>query len=569
MQSWEQSVLAAPPPPRPTLGRAGKAGAGSTEAALNSLLGELAVRLNGDTEPNNCSLHSLPTSSGRQPDLLLSDPNNCCLHQLAVTNGDRFSNSGGQDMVGMFSRAPLSISRASKQYVYDESGTQYLDCVNGTAHVGHCHPQVVQAGKEQMGKLVTAQGFVSKVLKKYVNQLVESLPDPLNVCYLTNSGSEANDLALRLARAFTGQQDLITTQDGYHGNLGVLVDVSPKMHPKIPGYTTKPHVQVVPAPDLYRGKHSAAGPTALDKYVGEVEEAIRRVEAQGRKVAAFILEPFFVIAGVLAPPPGYLESVCRLVRSHGGLVIADEVQTGLGRTGEMWGFMNTAAVPDIVTVGKPLGNGHPMGAVVCSREISERLGGYFSTFGGNPVSCAIGLTVLEVIRNEKLACSAKMVGRHLHSTLVGVRERHACLGSVRGAGLVLGLEVVDPDSGQPDPDLTTEIMYGMKARQVLVGITGRDRNVLLFTPPMCFNIDNSRKFCQALGEVLDLLAEKRGRLGEARQTSVIVSTGRLGGKRSLLQPEPEEAASKRSRQQEPGRQVEEQEEQEDNYYGMD
>ena len=167
---------------------------------------------------------------------------------------------------------------------------------------------MVQAGKEQMSKLVTAQGFVSKVLKKYVNQLVESLPDPLNVCYLTNSGSEANDLALRLARAFTGQQDLITTQvrlhqtphliclknsadlsflrfqDGYHGNLGLLVDVSPKMHPKIPGYTTKPHVQVVAAPDLYRGKHSAAGPTALDKYVGEVEEAIRRVEAQGRKV---------------------------------------------------------------------------------------------------------------------------------------------------------------------------------------------------------------------------------------------------------------------------------------------
>merc|ERR1712106_1251583 len=280
-------------------------------------------------------------------------------------------------------------------------GVEYLDCVNGTAHVGHCHPQVVSTGQSQMAKLVTAQGFVSDILKKYVKQLVETMPEPLSVCYLTNSGSEANDLALRLATSYTEREDVVVVEDGYHGNLGILVDISPKMHSKIPNYKKKENVHITKVPDQFRGKFRYDDEEAGLKYAQEVEKTILAAEAKGRKIAAFICEPMFVIPGVFPTPPSYFKHVYKIVRKHGGLI-----------------------VPDIVTIGKPLGNGHPMGAVICSREVSEKLGGYFSTFGGNPVSCAIGLSVLEIVKNEKLVSSAKMVGKHLLKSLQELQQKH-------------------------------------------------------------------------------------------------------------------------------------------------
>jgi len=487
--------------------------------------------------PNNCSLHELPvpTSSTSEMDSMLDDPNNSCMHQLPVTNGEKLSNNGGQDMVSMLSRAPLRVTRAIKQYMYDENGVEYLDCVNGTAHVGHCHPQVVSTGQTQMAKLVTAQGFVSDILKKYVKQLVETLPEPLSVCYLTNSGSEANDLALRLATSYTEKEDVVVVEDGYHGNLGILVDISPKMHAKIPNYKKKENVHVTKLPDQFRGKYRYDDEEAGLKYAQEVEKTILAAEAKGRKIAAFICEPMFVIPGVFPTPPSYFKHVYKVVRKHGGLVIADEVQTGLGRTGNhMWGFQNYDVVPDIVTIGKPLGNGHPMGAVVCSREVSEKLGGYFSTFGGNPVSCAIGLSVFEIVKNEKLVSSAKMVGKHLHKSLQDLQLKHRILGDVRGAGLVQGLEIVNNKEERiPDGKLATEIMYGLKMKQVLVGITGRDKNVILFTPPMCFTIENSRRFAKCLDEVLRSISLRTISL-DTRPMSVIVSN-RAGMKRQIIE----------------------------------
>jgi len=487
--------------------------------------------------PNNCSLHELPVPSSSTSELysMLDDPNNSCMHQLPVTNGDKLSNNGGQDMVDMFNRVPLRITRAIKQYMYDDNGVEYLDCVNGTAHVGHCHPQVVSTGQSQMAKLVTAQGFVSDVLKKYVKQLVETLPEPLSVCYLTNSGSEANDLALRLATSYTEREDVVVVEDGYHGNLGILVDISPKMHAKIPKYKKKENVHITKLPDQFRGKYRYDDEEAGLKYAQEVEKTILAAEAKGRKIAAFICEPMFVIPGVFPTPPSYFKHVYKIVRQHGGLVIADEVQTGLGRTGNhMWGFMNYEVVPDIVTIGKPLGNGHPMGAVVCSREVSEKLGGYFSTFGGNPVSCALGLSVFEIVKNEKLVSSAKMVGRHLLKSLQELQQKHQCLGDVRGAGLVQGLEIVNNKQERiPTPNLATEIMYKLKMKQVLVGITGRDKNVILFTPPMCFTIENSRKFAKCFDEVLSSLEPRTSSL-DIRPRSVIVPN-KVGMKRPIVE----------------------------------
>jgi len=475
---------------------------------------------------NNFSSHelTLPSSSSINLDSCLKDPNNSCLHQLPVTNGETASNSGGQNFVAMLEREPLHVERAVKQYMVDKNGVEYLDCVNGTAHVGHSHPQVVGAGQAQMAKLVTAQGFVSDLLKKYVKQLVETMPEPLSVCYLTNSGSEANDLALRLATSYTGQEDVVVVEDSYHGNLGILVDISEKMHKKIPNYRKKDYVHIAKLPDRFRGKYRYDDEEAGIKYAQEVENVILAAEAKGRKIAAFICEPMFVIPGVYPTPPAYFKHVYRVVRQHGGLVIADEVQSGLGRTGShMWGFQHFEVVPDIVTTGKPLGNGHPMGAVICSREVSEKLGGYFSTFGGNPVSCAIGLSVFEIVKNEKLVSSAKMVGKHLHKSLEEIKQKYPCVGDIRGGGLLLGIEIVNnKDDLIPDDKLASEIMFRLKLKQVLVGITGRDRNVLLFTPPMCFTIANSTRFSKCLDEVLSEHSTRTPL--NLRQRSVIVPT---------------------------------------------
>merc|ERR1719378_1340139 len=484
--------------------------------------------------PNNCSLHELPVpNSSPSIDSGLEDPNNSCMHQLPVTNGDKMSNNGGQDMVGMMTRTPLKVNRAIKQYMYDENGVEYLDCVNGTAHVGHCHPQVVSTGQSQMAKLVTAQGFVSDILKKYVKQLVDTLPEPLSVVYLTNSGSEANDLALRLATSYTGSEDIVTVEGGYHGNIGILIDVSPKMHSKYPNYKKKDFVHITKLPDYFRGKYRTG--VVEDpglRYAEEVENTILEVEASGKKIAAFISEPCFVIPGVFTPPRSYYKHVYKTVRKHGGLVIADEVQTGLGRTGNhMWGFMNFDVVPDIVTIGKPLGNGFPMGAVVCSREVSDKLGGYFSTFGGNPVACSIGLSVFSVISNEKLVSSAKMVGLHLTKSLEELKLRYQCLGDIRGMGLVHGLEIVNNRVEKaPDAALATDIMVALKQKHILVGITGSEQNVILFTPPMCFTIENSRKFTRSLEEVL-----ASTKVSKNRPRSVIVRN--VGGlKRPISEP---------------------------------
>jgi len=494
-----------------------------TEAEVEQQLGMLiSPRARQETDMETGSLHLLPTSSVQTS---REQSNNCSLHQLPLPGVRR----GGEKST----KTVLNISRASKQFVYDQSGVQYLDTVNGTSHVGHCHPQVVAAGHNQMSRLVSSQGFTSEIQSKYISQLVDSMPEPLSVCYLTNSGSEANDLAMRLAKAFTRREDIVVTEDGYHGNIGSLIDISPKMHQRMKNYKKKDHVHIAKLPDMFRGKFredDRAEDVGL-LYAKEVENKILQAESQGRGIAAFFGEPLFVIPGIFIPPISYYKHLYRVVRQHGGLVIADEVQSGLGRTGaNMWAFMEYGVVPDIVTVGKGLGNGYPMGAVICSREISDKLGGYFSTFGGNPVSCSIGLCVLDIVKNEKLQSSAKMVGKHLQNSLINLKDKFDCIGDIRGCGLLQAIEIVNNREDRiPAGKLAAEIMYEMKTKNILIQLTGRSQNVILLTPPMCFNIENSRMFVQTLEEILDVLIQEHP-LGRSSDWEPI----KIGSKRSNI-----------------------------------
>eukprot|EP00088_Acartia_fossae_P032567 TRINITY_DN3332_c0_g2_i2.p1 TRINITY_DN3332_c0_g2~~TRINITY_DN3332_c0_g2_i2.p1 ORF type:complete len:563 (-),score=132.92 TRINITY_DN3332_c0_g2_i2:285-1973(-) len=487
----------------------------------------------------NCNLHEIPSSNIISRFQEIENINQCSLHEIPVPKVNALSSTRITSHV--FERSPLKLVSGMKQYVYDENDVEYLDCINGTAHVGHCHPQVVSAAQNQMSTLSTAQGFVSNVLNKYVKELVSSLPEPLSVCYLVNSGSEANDLALRLSQQFTGARDIISMEDSYHGNLGVLVDISFKMHEKVPNYKKPEWCHSMPIPDTYRRTTQED----WDQYIKEFEDKLDSLVDSGRKLNAFMFEPHFVIPGLHTPPVSVVKAMVKAVKQRGGLIIADEVQTGLGRTGDfMWGFMTYEIVPDIITVGKPLGNGYPMGAVLTSAEISSKLGAYFSTFGGNPVSCAIGISVLEIVKNEKLMSSARMVGKYLTSEFDKLVEKHDVLGHHRGLGLVHSLEIVKTSTSKlPSNEFASEVMYGLRKKQILVAITGFYKNIILITPPLCFNMENCRRLITTLDEVLTAVERKASAQSVIVYRESMESYSRAQLKRGIIGTEDPSASS--------------------------
>ncbi len=303
-------------------------------------------------------------------------------------------------------RDPVKVVRGWKQYLFDDEGRRYIDAYNNVAHVGHSHPRVVEAGRRQMGVLNTNTRYLHDLINRFAERLTSLLPEPLRVCFFVNSGSEANELALRLARAVTHQRDLIVLEAAYHGNTTTLIDISPYKH-NGPGGTGAPDwVHAVPIADDYRGVYKRDDPQAGFKYAQHVADTIRHINEQGRGLSGFIAESLPSVGGQIIFPPGYLAEVYRHVREAGGVCIADEVQTGFGRIGShFWGFELQNVVPDIVVLGKPIGNGHPIGAVITTPAIADAFNNgmeFFSTFGGNPVSCAIGLEVLDVVREEGL-----------------------------------------------------------------------------------------------------------------------------------------------------------------------
>ena len=404
---------------------------------------------------------------------------------------------------------PLTVERGWMQYLYDDAGRRYLDAYNNVPHVGHCHPRVVAAGRAQMGVLNTNTRYLSDQLTAYAERLTATLPASLEVCYFVNSASEANELALRLARAYTGRRDTVVLEAGYHGNTSTLIELSPYKHAGPGGHGAPEWVHVAPLPDDYRGPYrrgdlGGAGP-AYARHVGEILE---RLQQAGRGAAAFIAETCPSVGGQIMLPAGYLAEVYGLVRAARGLCIADEVQTGLGRIGtHFWAFEAHGVVPDIVVMGKPLGNGHPIGALVTTRMVADAFETgmeYFNTFGGNTVSCAIGVAVLDVLRDEGLQAQALRVGDRLLGALRPLVERHALVGDVRGSGLFLGVELVrDRSTLAPAAAEASYLVNRMREEGILVGTDGPYHNVIKIRPPMPFTEADADVLSGTLIRILD------------------------------------------------------------------
>jgi 4-aminobutyrate aminotransferase-like enzyme/Ser/Thr protein kinase RdoA (MazF antagonist) len=404
-------------------------------------------------------------------------------------------------------RRPLHIVRGMMQYLIDAEGRRYLDAVNNVAHVGHAHPDVVRAGQQQMSVLNTNTRYLHELLLRYAERLAQTLPEPLGVCFFVCSGSEANELALRLARAHTRERDMIVLQAGYHGNTSTLVEVSSYKFDGPGGAGAPPWVHTVPMPDTYRGAFRREDGDAGIKYAQAVRDAVGRVRQKGKRPAAFLCESVLSCGGQIVLPPGYLAEAYRHVRAAGGVCIADEVQVGFGRVGShFWGFETQEVIPDIVTLGKPIGNGHPLGAVVTTPEIAASFANgmeYFSTFGGNPVSCAIGLAVLDVIEREGLQRHALQVGEYLQGALAALVERHPVIGDVRGLGLFIGVELVeDRDTRAPAVRQASYVANRMRDGGVLVSTDGPDHNVLKIKPPLVFTERDADFLVATLDRVL-------------------------------------------------------------------
>ncbi len=402
-------------------------------------------------------------------------------------------------------REPLKIVRGRGQFLLDDRGRAFLDLVNNVCHVGHCHPRIVKAAARQMAELNTNTRYLHGHLVEYAERLSATLPDPLEVCFFVNSGTEANELALRLAAAHTGRHHVLVVDGAYHGHTSRLIAASPYkfMGPGGAG-TPEPWVHVVPMPDGYRGVHRGHDRATGVAYGDEVGRVIERT---GAPVAAFITESFQSCGGQIVPPPGYFEAAFRHVRAAGGLCIADEVQTGFGRVGSyFWAFESQQVIPDIVVMGKPIGNGHPMGAVVTTRAIAESFANgmeFFSTFGGNPVSCAVGLAVLDVISDEGLQAHALDVGSRLLAGLQGLASRHEMIGDVRGSGLFIGVELVrSRDTLEPATHEADDLINRLQRRGMLVSTDGPHHNVLKIKPPLVVTADDVNMVVRVLDDEL-------------------------------------------------------------------
>ena len=402
---------------------------------------------------------------------------------------------------------PLKIVRGDGVHLIDDRGEQYLDMVNNVCHVGHCHPRVVRAGQRQMAALNTNSRYLHDNLVEYARRLTATLPNELSVVFMVNSGSEANDLALRLARAYTGNRDVITVDHVYHGNLSSIVDISPYKFDGPGGEGRADHVWVSEMPDLYRGRLRSGDPDAGIGYARSIAQLTHEMREVERSPAAFFSEGILGTGGMLVLPDGYLQHAYAHVRSAGGVCIADEVQIGFGRVGShMWAFETQHVVPDIVTMGKPIGNGHPMAAVVTTPAIANAFANgmeYFSTFGGNPVSAAIGLAVLDVIRDERLMHNAATVGEQLLSGLHELATRHSLIGDVRGIGLFVGVELVRNRQTLEAADVElAAIVEAMKAQHILLSAEGPHQNVLKVKPPIVFSRANCVEFLEKFDVVL-------------------------------------------------------------------
>ena len=402
---------------------------------------------------------------------------------------------------------PLKIVRGWMQYLYDETGRAYLDVYNNVPLVGHGHPHVVKAAQAQLALLNTNTRYLHDNVNRYAERLTRLLPEPLRACFFVNSGSEANELALRLARTHTGNEDVIVLEHAYHGNTSTLIDISPYKFDGPGGLGRKPWVHVAPMADDYRGIYRRGEKAIGAKYARHVEEILQKLREEKRSAAAFIAETLPSVGGQIVFPPGYLAETYRHVCATGAVCIADEVQVGFGRLGtHFWGFETQDVVPDIVVMGKPIGNGFPLAAVVTTKEIAASFDNgmeFFSTFGGNPVACAAGLAVLDVLEEEGLQENALRVGEKLIEALKALQAKHGVIGDVRGSGLFLGVDlVVDRETREAAPKQAGYVVNRLRECGILAGTDGPFHNVIKLRPPLVFNDADAELFLSTLVEIL-------------------------------------------------------------------
>jgi 4-aminobutyrate aminotransferase-like enzyme/Ser/Thr protein kinase RdoA (MazF antagonist) len=396
----------------------------------------------------------------------------------------------------LFYDQPLHIVRSEGVWLYDMDGHRYMDAYNNVAHVGHCHPHVVNAICKQARQLNTSTRYMHGLILELAEQITNCMPEPLSVCMFVCSGSEANELAWQMSKLVSGNSGALITKFSYHGSSTATKQFSTESidFEKLPS-----HVQTLfpPTSDI-----------SFRKPDSGISDAITNLVQQGQPPAMLILDTAFVSDGIYTSPKGYLQTLFTKARAAGGLCVADEVQGGFGRFGHhFWGFQYDEVIPDIVTLGKPMGNGHPLAAVVTRPEIAEVLAnemGYFNTFGGNPVSCAAGLAVLEVIEKEQLQQNAQKVGEYLRKCLIQITKDYPVIGELHGAGLLQGIDVLTP-GGEPDSKLAERIMNHMRLNGILIGTTGQNYSTLKIRPPMVFQREHVDMLIAALTMALDSL----------------------------------------------------------------
>lgn len=404
-------------------------------------------------------------------------------------------------------RDPVMFVRGWRHHLFDQWGRPYLDAYNNVPHVGHAHPRIRAVVADQLARINTNTRYLHPVQRAFAEKLISKMPPGLEVCFFVNSGSEANELALRLARAASGGHDIVTPDHGYHGNTTGCIDISAYKFNKPGMGGRKPWVHLVDVADDYRGRFRADDPACADRYAAQVDGALDAIAARGGRLAGFIGETFPSVGGQIIPPGGYLAGVYARIRAAGGICIADEVQTGLGRLGDCYfAFEQQGVVPDIVVLGKPIGNGHPVAAVVTTAEIAGRFAQgpeFFSTFGGSTLSCRVGREVLDIVDDEGLQQNAARMGARLLAGLRGLQDHHACIGQVRGIGLFTGVDLVtDRETRAPATAIAEHAINRLRERRILIGREGPADNVLKIRPPLTIDAEAVDLICTTLDMAL-------------------------------------------------------------------
>lgn len=403
--------------------------------------------------------------------------------------------------VATFYDDPINFVKGSGAWLWDADGRKYLDCYNNVPHVGHCNPRVVDAICRQASTLNTHTRYLHDGILDYIDRLTATMASSLDTTILTCTGSEANDIALRMAEAVTGKRGIIATDATYHGNTSLVSQLSKSNVPTV-GFGLGQYFRFVDAPDSYRT------PDLDGKiFAAQVSDQIAALEEDGTGFAALVVCPYFLNEGFPNNSDGWLKPVADVVRKAGGLLICDEVQSGFGRTGtHFWAHEKMGVVPDVVVLGKPMANGHPVGGVIAGRDIVTAFRSgyrYFNTFGGNPVSCAAAMAVLDEIEENDLVTNAKIVGDHANTRLKTLAQKYEVIGDVRGSGLIFGAELVlDRGSKAPATDFTNQIINAMRHKGIILSKLGRHKNTLKIRPPMPFSIENANLLIDTLDEVL-------------------------------------------------------------------